>query len=712
MAELEPVKILIVDDREENLFAMEALLESRDLTIITAKSGNEALGVLLDQEVALILMDVQMPVMNGFETAELIRGSSRTKHIPIIFVTAISKDRRNIFQGYESGAVDYLFKPVEPDILKSKVRVFIELHQQKQTLENITRKLETTISELIESKKKLSQSEETIREAWQVAEKEKNSAEEANKAKSAFLANMSHEIRTPLNGIIGMAELALLETCTPTVRERIESIRQSGESLLEILNDILDISKIEAERIEMESIPFNPLEVIERVTRMLSIKIYEKDLELICRIDPAIPEQVTGDPTRFRQILLNLLSNAYKFTEEGEICIEVSAEIKPGNLVIMKLVVSDTGIGIPANKLSRIFQSFTQAEASISRKYGGTGLGLSIARKLLDLMKGDILVESEPGKGSRFTVTIPFQTAAPSDHHDRGLEELVARYSPVLIIEKNGRGAKAAQAAFETLPFQYHIVSEQVADIPSILKMTDGYKLVIIDSGVETTNGESVSRQLPGLILGRSGIPVIIMAPSTINLNRDDLQDKGLTGILRKPLFARTISELLAGNMLAAPVPESAPGQEVPEEQKGRHLRILLAEDNPINTRIAVGLLKLKKWEVECAVNGIEAVSKFSASVFDLVLMDIQMPEMDGLEATVRIREIEASGRLTPTPVIGLSAYAMKEDIERAIDCGVDDYLTKPFKPNELYALIENLTRGQSGTKTQPTRNEHEKLVD
>jgi CheY-like chemotaxis protein/anti-sigma regulatory factor (Ser/Thr protein kinase) len=445
---------------------------------------------------------------------------------------------------------------------------------------------------------------------------------------------------------------------------------------------------------------------------MLSIKIYEKDLELICRIAPAIPEHVIGDPTRFRQILLNLLSNAYKFTEEGEICIEVSAESKPGNLVIMKLVVSDTGIGIPANKLSRIFQSFTQAEASISRKYGGTGLGLSIARKLLDLMKGDILVESEPGKGSRFTVTIPFQTAAPSDHHDRGLEELVARYSPVLIIEKNGRGAKAAQAAFETLPFQYHIVSEQVADIPSILKMTDGYKLVIIDSGVETTNGESVSRQLPGLILGRSGIPVIIMAPSTINLNRDDLQDKGLTGILRKPLFARTISELLAGNMLAAPVPESAPGQEVPEEQKGRHLRILLAEDNPINTRIAVGLLKLKKWEVECAVNGIEAVSKFSASVFDLVLMDIQMPEMDGLEATVRIREIEASGRLTPTPVIGLSAYAMKEDIERAIDCGVDDYLTKPFKPNELYALIENLTRGQSGTKTQPTRNEHEKLVD
>jgi len=303
-----PTRLLIVDDRDENLFAMEALLEQPDIEILTARSGNEALSMLLEHEVALILMDVQMPGMNGFETAELIRGSSRTRHIPIIFVTAINKEQQHIFRGYETGAVDYLFKPVEPEILRSKVRVFMDLYHQKQTLENITRKLETTISELIESKKRLRQSEETAREAWKTAEMARQAAEEANRAKSEFLANMSHEIRTPLNGIIGMADLALLENTSPEMRDRIETIRNSGESLLEILNEILDLSKIEAERFELENIAFNPNEIIEKVVRMLAVKITEKNLDLVCHIDPLLPSQLIGDPTRLRQILLNLLS--------------------------------------------------------------------------------------------------------------------------------------------------------------------------------------------------------------------------------------------------------------------------------------------------------------------------------------------------------------------------------------------------------------------
>ena len=699
MAENAPVKILIVDDREENLFAMEALLENPDLLIITARSGNEALGILLDQEVALILMDVQMPGMNGFETAELIRGSSRTRHIPIIFVTAISKEQRNIFQGYESGAVDYLFKPVEPDILKSKVRVFIELHQQKRTLENITRKLETTISELIESKKQLRQNEESIREAWQAAEKAKNSAEEANRAKSEFLANMSHEIRTPLNGIIGMAELALMENCPPNVKERVESIKQSGESLLEILNDILDISKIEAERIELESIPFNPMEVLERVTRMLSIKIYEKNLDLICRIDPGIPEMVTGDPTRFRQIILNLLSNAYKFTEEGEIRVDASVELQTESVVVMKLVISDTGIGIPANKMSRIFQSFQQAEASINRKYGGTGLGLSITRKLLDLMKGDIHVESEPGKGSRFIVTIPFQIAAQPEVTGPSQAELTVRYSPVLIIEKNKQGRKAVQAAFETLPFIYEISTVPPADPETLASMASRYRLVIIDASAETASGEKVIDVLPMLLKEKPEIRMIGMAPSTVTINRENLKEDGLSAVIRKPLFARNIKEILIDGMRSVAEVAGTKGAEAPREAAGGPLHILLAEDNPINTRLAVGFLQLRKWTVDCAANGIEALRMFTESHYDLVLMDIQMPEMDGMEATARIREFETVKKRKPTPVIALSAYAMKEDVEKAIQSGVDDYLTKPFKPNELYALIENLTRGQSGNK-------------
>jgi signal transduction histidine kinase len=692
MIENVPVKILIVDDREENLFAMEALLEGPELQIITARSGNEALGILLEQEVALILLDVQMPGMNGFETAELIRGSSRTRHIPIIFVTAISKERRNIFQGYESGAVDYLFKPIEPEILKSKVKVFIDLHQQKQTLENITRKLETTISELIESRKKLRQSEETIREAWKTAEKARDSAEEANRAKSEFLANMSHEIRTPLNGIIGMSDLALLENCSPQQKERIESIKQAGESLLEILNEILDLSKIEAERVDLESISFNPIDVVERVARMLSIKIYEKNLELICKIDPEIPEQVMGDPTRFRQILLNLLSNAFKFTEKGDIRIEAMLERTTDKNIVLGFVVSDTGIGIAESKLHQIFQSFQQADSSTSRKYGGTGLGLSITRKLLDLMKGEIRVESDPGKGTSFFFTIPFKrsTEVMAEPDSRfGIEH----FSPVLIIEKSVHGTKATKAIFDFLPVSYKVLIQPVVNIDELRNSLTNEKLIIVDSGVLSNNGKMLADELPEFLKGIKDIPVIVMAPSSINLNKEEMVARGLLAILRKPLFPRDIRATLREQSMEGKASPNPPLHLAKAQMEGRKLTILLAEDNPINTKLAVGFLQHKNWKVECAVNGVEAVNKYKNGSFDLILMDIQMPEMDGMEATLKIREYETEKNRPPTPVIALSAHAMKGDIDKAMSCGMDDYITKPFKPNELYLIIEKLTR-------------------
>ena len=693
MSESVQVKILIVDDREENLFAMEALLESPDLFIITARSGNEALGILLEQEVALILLDVQMPGMNGFETAELIRGSSRTKHIPIIFVTAISKEKKNIFQGYESGAVDYLFKPIEPEILKSKVRVFIDLHQQKQTLENITRKLEMTISELIDSRKKLRHNEESIREAWQAAEKARDSAEEASRAKSEFLANMSHEIRTPLNGIIGMADLALLETINPQQKERIESIRQSGESLLEILNEILDLSKIEAERVELESISFNPMEVIERVARMLSIKIYEKDLELICKIDPNIPDQVIGDPTRFRQVILNLLSNAYKFTEKGEIHFEAKFRSASLQKVIIDFKISDTGIGIAGDKLDNIFQSFEQAESSTSRKYGGTGLGLSITRKLLDLMKGEIRVTSVLGKGSTFYMSIPFNKYSETGPISEEAEDKTGSFSPVLIIDKSSNSSEAIRAVFDSLPVAYKILINPVVDVDELANSLTNEKLIIIDSEIITTEEKLLTDELPRALNSTKNIPVIVMAPSTVNLNKDDLIARGLYSILRKPLFPRDVKATLNEPLELRQDNALLNQQDIIGIGGGRSLHLLLAEDNPINTKLAVGLIQLKNWKVDCAVNGMEAVEMFKLKSYDLVLMDIQMPEMDGMDATRKIREIEAMKGSKHTPIVALSAHAMKNDIDKALSCGMDDYITKPFKPKELYIIIDKLTQ-------------------
>jgi CheY-like chemotaxis protein/anti-sigma regulatory factor (Ser/Thr protein kinase) len=490
-----------------------------------------------------------------------------------------------------------------------------------------------------------------------------------------------------------MADLALLENTTPQQKERIESIKQSGESLLEILNEILDLSKIEAEKIELESIAFNPMEVVERVARMLSIKIYEKNLELICKIDPAIPDQVIGDPTRFRQIILNLISNAYKFTDQGEICIEASILDSSEQIVVLGFVVSDTGIGIPKQNLQRIFQSFQQAEASISRKYGGTGLGLSITRKLLDLMKGEIRVESEHGKGSKFLFSIPFKRFSNGDARPSVSNIGLEHFSPVLIIEKDQMAAKASSSVFDSLPLLYEIMVLPVVNLENFTKTLTNQQLIVVDSGVLTTTGKKLADELPGALKGLRNTPVIVMAPSTVNLNREDLLVRGLFSILRKPLFPRDIKATLSEQIKQIDLNLKPDQQDVLEIPVTGPLHILLAEDNPINTKLAAGLIQLKNWKVDCAVNGLEAVEMFKVNTYDLVLMDIQMPEMDGMEATQKIRQLESVKGLRAVPIVALSAHAMKGDIDKALRCGMDDYITKPFKPNELYSIIEKLTR-------------------
>ncbi len=688
-------ELLIVDDRDENLFAMEALLEQPDIEILTARSGNEALGILLEHEVALILMDVQMPGMNGFETAELIRGSSRTKHIPIIFVTAISKERQNIFQGYESGAVDYLFKPVEPEILKSKVRVFIDLHLQKQTLENITHKLETTISELIESKRKLRQSEETAREAWKAAEIARHAAEEANRAKSEFLANMSHEIRTPLNGIIGMADLALLENSSPDLRDRIESIRTSGDSLLEILNEILDLSKIEAERFELESISFSPADVMEKVVRMLAVKISEKNLDLVCEVDPHLPLEVTGDPTRVRQILLNLLSNAYKFTNEGSITITAGLIRRTPERAVIQFSIADTGIGIDSTKINSIFQSFSQAEISTSRVFGGTGLGLSISRKLVDLMQGRIWVESQAGMGSTFFFEIPFSLNEAPPAVERSNDYL--KLSPVLMLEPSpGNGFNAEKL------LQYYgvecVVTNSLQDLKHArVSEKSPYRSLFIDS--QLYQDARIREDAPLALLDELltlDAPRVVMITDNQLGRKDSYIEDGFTAVAMKPLFPKTIRKTFQEILTPAKLNEPIKRQDIVHTSLEDPLRILLAEDNRINARLAFGFLQLRNWKVDHALNGMEAVNLFRENPYDLILMDIQMPEMDGYEATRIIRNDENLSGRKPIPIVALSAHAMRGDIDKALNSGMDDYITKPFKPSELYEVILKLTQSKT----------------
>ncbi len=376
------VKILLVDDRKENLFALSSLLEDMQLDLYTCTSGMEALNLMVDHDFALALVDVQMPEMSGFELAELIRGAEKTKHVPIIFITAAKEHSGFAFKGYESGAVDFLYKPIDTMVLKSKVRIFVDLEIQRRILKAKVQELEVA----------------------------KAAAEKANLLKSAFLANMSHEIRTPLGVMVGFTEVLREEELSNDERtEYLDIMERNGKALVRLIDDILDLSKVEAGHMEIENISFSPQKILTDIFSLLQEKAQRRGIELNFESIEALPSEVTLDPTRLRQILINIVDNAIKFTERGHVLLNVKMDSQktPARMIFS---VQDTGIGLSPEQSSKLFQSFAQADSSVSRKYGGTGLGLVLSKKLAQLMDGDVyLAQSELGKGSEFQVVLPVE---------------------------------------------------------------------------------------------------------------------------------------------------------------------------------------------------------------------------------------------------------------------------------------------------------------
>ncbi|MCP4548558.1 MAG: PAS domain S-box protein [bacterium] len=551
--------------------------------------------------------------------------------------------------------------------------------------------INTDITDRIQSAKNLENANELLEKAILTTKAMAKEAESANLAKSEFLANMSHEIRTPMNGVIGMTGLLMETDLDDEQRRYAETVRTSADSLLGLINDILDFSKVEAGKLDLESLDFDLYSVMDEFAEMMAYKAHDKDLDFLCQIEPGMPVFLQGDPGRLRQILVNLTGNAVKFTESGEIVVRVNLESKTDEDVLLRFTISDTGIGIPADRRDSLFQQFTQVDASTTRKYGGTGLGLAISKNLSEAMGGDIGVDGNNDQGSDFwfTARFPLQPGRPLTHENPAS----VRDERILVVAHNRSLREYLLQQLKAWGAQTEAATDGETGLRIMQEaaMTDApYRVVIMDLQMPGMSGTALAMAIRA-DRRFDGARLVLMPPPGYTIESEVLSDNGVNGNLSKPIrcleLADCLTAVLAGETSHAA--SSSTNHQTLKAIERDNVRILLAEDNRINQKVVQGILKKLGLTADAVANGAETVKALRAIPYDLILMDVMMPEMDGMEATRLIRDPRNAFPNPDIPIIALTANAMQGDRERCLEAGMDDYLAKPIVMLELAAMLE-----------------------